>query len=168
MQIKTLRCCLEEHLNQSNVKWRSVNPNPRGLAVATCCHHLCQWKHYINKKYLLELGITKEVFHAITWFTSEAVDADHGANLPDVTYRRLHLESIERKQCGGEDGVEDIVRNMKAVERAVLGFMCKQIIDTGRLMWMKDRGLEAEFVKYVPSSVSPENHLLIGRCSNHS
>ncbi|TQE01346.1 hypothetical protein C1H46_013026 [Malus baccata] len=143
-QIKTLRCCLEEHLNQSNVKWRSVNPNPR------------------DKKYLLELGITKEVFHAITWFTSWAVDADHGANLPDVTYRRLHLKSIERKQCGGDDGVEDIVQNMKAAERAVLGFMCKQIIDTGRLMWMKDRGLEAEFVKYVPSSVSPENHLLIG------
>ena len=74
----------------------------------------------------------------------------------------------ERKQCGIDDGVEDIVRNMKAVERAVLGFMCKQIIDMGRLMWMKERGLEAEFVKYVPSSVSPENHLLIGRCTNHS
>ncbi|TQE11520.1 hypothetical protein C1H46_002895 [Malus baccata] len=163
----TLRCCLGEHL-QSNIEWRSVNPNLRGLAIATCCHHLCQWKHYINKKYLLELGITKEVFHAITWFTSWAVDADHGANLPDVTDCRPHLESIERKQCGTDDGVEDCVRNMKAVERAVLGFMCKQIIDMGRLMWMKERGLEAEFVKYVPSSVSPENHLLIGRCTNHS
>ena len=30
----------------------------------------------------------------------------------------------ENKECGGDaSGVEDIVRNMKAVERAVLGFM---------------------------------------------
>ena len=47
-----------------------------------------------DKKYLLELGITKEVFHAITWFTSWAVDADHGANLRDVTDCRPHLESM--------------------------------------------------------------------------
>lgn len=73
----------------------------------------------------------------------------------------------EKKQCGEDYGVDDIVRNMKAVERAVLGFMCKKIIDMGRLMWMKEHGLDAEFVKYVPSSVSPENHLLIGRCPNH-
>lgn len=73
----------------------------------------------------------------------------------------------EKKQCGEDYGVEEIVRNMKAVERAVLGFMCKKIIDMGRLMWMKEHGLDARFVKYVPSSVSPENHLLIGRCPNH-
>ncbi|CAB4271841.1 unnamed protein product [Prunus armeniaca] len=163
----TLRCCLGEHRNQSNAELQSVNPNLRGLAIATCCHHLCQWKHYINKKYLLDLAITKEEFHAITWFTSWAVDADHGADLPDVTDCKLHLESIEKKQCGEDYGVEDIVRNMKAVERAVLGFMCKKIIDKGRLMWMKEHGLDAEFVKYVPSSVSPENHLLIGRCASH-
>ena len=73
----------------------------------------------------------------------------------------------ENKECGGgASGVEDIVRNMKAVERAVLGFMCKQIIDMGRLMWVKECGLETEFVKYVPSSISPENHLLIARHTN--
>ena len=65
-------------------------------------------------------------------------------------------------------GVEEIVRNMKAVERAVLGFMCKQIIDVGRLMWMKERGLEAKLVKYVPSSISPENHLLIAKLASLS
>ncbi|KAK9950437.1 hypothetical protein M0R45_005929 [Rubus argutus] len=155
----TLRCCLGEQSNQSN-GGGCVNPTLRGLAIATCCHHLCQWKHYINKKYLLQLGITKEEFHVVIWFTSWAVDADHGA---DVTDCRFYLDSIEKEQCDGDNGVEDIVRNLKAVERAALGFMCKQIIDMGRLMWMKERGLQAEFVKYVPSSVSPENHLLIAR-----
>lgn len=69
----------------------------------------------------------------------------------------------EKEECGKFAGVEDVVRNMKAVERAVLGFMCKQIIDMGRLMWMREQGLEAELVKYVQPSISPENHLLIAR-----
>uniref|UniRef100_A0A2N9HKX1 tRNA:m(4)X modification enzyme TRM13 n=1 Tax=Fagus sylvatica TaxID=28930 RepID=A0A2N9HKX1_FAGSY len=165
----TLRCCLTEHSSPDSVEHcGGGNQNLRGLAIATCCHHLCQWKHYINKNYLSHLGITKEEFHAITWFTSWAVDADHSSDLPEVTDVKLHLESIENKECGGDaGGVEDIVRNMKAVERAVLGFMCKQIIDMGRLMWVKECGLETQLVKYVPSSISPENHLLIARHTNH-
>lgn len=60
-------------------------------------------------------------------------------------------------------GVEDVLREMKAVERAVLGFMCKDVIDMGRLMWIKEHGLEAQLVKYVPCNISPENHLLIAK-----
>ncbi|XVF22016.1 hypothetical protein REPUB_Repub12eG0138300 [Reevesia pubescens] len=157
----TLRCCLA---NQRNVERCGGNCYLRGLAIATCCHHLCQWKHYINKKYLSSLGISKEEFHAITWFTSWAVDADHGSDLSDVIDFKLHPESIEKEECTGDaTGVEAIARNMKAIERAKLGFMCKQIIDMGRLMWVKENGLETQLVKYVPSSVSPENHLLIAR-----
>lgn len=57
--------------------------------------------------------------------------------------------------------VEDIVKNMQAIDRAVLGFMCKDIIDTGRLMWLKAQGLKSELVKYVPITISPENRLLV-------
>ncbi|XP_062144356.1 uncharacterized protein LOC133851795 [Alnus glutinosa] len=164
----TLRCCLAEHSSPDNVEHYSSNQNLRGLAVATCCHHLCQWKHYINKKYLSNLGITKEEFHAITWFTSWAVDADHGSDLPDVIDAKLHLELIQKEACSGDaNGVEDITRNMKAVERAVLGFMCKQIIDMGRLTWVKECGFETQLVRYVPSTISPENHLLIARHANN-
>lgn len=80
----------------------------------------------------------------------------------------IHVCSEKELGSGLPVGVEDIVRNMKADERAVLGFMCKQIIDVGRLMWMKEQGLEAELVKYVPSSISPENHLLIAKLASLS
>ncbi|KAB2074262.1 hypothetical protein ES319_A07G141900v1 [Gossypium barbadense] len=157
----TLRCCLA---NERNAEQCGVNCYLRGLAIATCCHHLCQWKHYINKKYLTSLGISKEEFHAITWFTSWAVDADHGSDLSDVIDIKLHPESIEGEECNGDaNGVEAIAKNMKAIERANLGFMCKKIMDMGRLMWLKEHGLQTRLVKYVPSSISPENHLLIAR-----
>lgn len=55
---------------------------------------------------------------------------------------------------------------MSTVDRAVLGFMCKDIIDMGRLMWMKEHGLDSRLVKYVPSNISPENHLLIAKHKN--
>ena len=38
--------------------------------------------------------MTKEEFHAITWFTSWAVDANHGSDLPDATDFRSHLQSM--------------------------------------------------------------------------
>ena len=63
--------------------------------------------------------------------------------------------------------VKDIVKSMNPVERAVLGFMCKEIVDMRRLMWLKECGLETQLVKYVPSTISPENHLLIAKCSRH-
>ncbi|GAV64076.1 TRM13 domain-containing protein/zf-U11-48K domain-containing protein/zf-TRM13_CCCH domain-containing protein [Cephalotus follicularis] len=157
----TLRCCLGEQYSIDNTEKFSGNHYLKGIAVATCCHHLCQWKHYINKNYLSNLGFTKEEFHAITWFTSWAVDADHGSDLSEAMDCSLHLQSTDGDAISGED----IARDMIAIERAALGFMCKQIIDMGRLIWVKERGLDTQLVKYCPPSVSPENHLLIAR--NH-
>lgn len=55
---------------------------------------------------------------------------------------------------------------MQADKRAALGFKCKWIIDMGRLMWLRQHGLDAKLVKFVPPSISPENHLLLARPSN--
>lgn len=158
----TLRCSLGGQQPQDCAVWHNAGPYPSGLAIATCCHHLCQWKQYINRSYLLNLGINKEDFHAITWFTSWAVDADHGSDIPDVIDSRLQILTIEG-ELRHDAGVEGIVRNIKAVERALLGFMCKEIIDQGRLVWIKEHGLDAELIKYVPANISPENHLMIAR-----
>nr|GMD27807.1 tRNA:M(4)X modification enzyme TRM13 homolog isoform X1 [Ipomoea batatas]GME20196.1 tRNA:M(4)X modification enzyme TRM13 homolog isoform X1 [Ipomoea batatas] len=164
----TLRCCTKDQC-----EGQAILDSPEsccyltGLAIATCCHHLCQWRHYINTGYMLNLGISMEDFHAVTWFTSWAVDADHTSDLngSDCT---TDLQISERESCeldGDVDpkGVEGIIRNMKGVERAALGFMCKDIIDAGRMAWLKEVGLECQLVKYVPSTISPENHLLVAR-----
>ncbi|KAJ1418384.1 S-adenosyl-L-methionine-dependent methyltransferase [Sesbania bispinosa] len=161
----TLRCCFPEYRKDSSEQYTSNN-NFGGLAIATCCHHLCQWKHYTNKRFFLDLGMTKEEFHAITWFTSWAVDANHGSDLPDTTDCKLHLQSIKEQGDGDANGVEKILSDMEATKRAALGFKCKWIIDIGRLMWLRERGLDAKLVRYVPPSISPENHLLIARPSN--
>ncbi|KAM7276817.1 hypothetical protein ACFE04_018683 [Oxalis oulophora] len=161
----TLRCCLKEQYNLYNNKQSSGNSYLKGLAVATCCHHLCQWKHYISNQFILpNIYHFVEEFHTITWFTSWAVDAEHGSEVWDAMDGELNLQSIEKNEGDNSTSkVEDIVRSMSPIERAALGFKCKQIIDVGRLMWIKECGIETELVKYVPPSKSPENHLLIAR-----
>ncbi|GAB4830260.1 hypothetical protein Ancab_019899 [Ancistrocladus abbreviatus] len=77
------------------------------------------------------------------------------------------MTSRDEDVCGGDaKGVEEILRNMKAAERTLEGFMCKNVVDMGRPVWLKEHGLAAELVKYVPSSVSPENRLLVASQTN--
>ncbi|KZV47594.1 hypothetical protein F511_12863 [Dorcoceras hygrometricum] len=161
----TLRCCITQHPEDSpTTQSQSQASYLKAVAIATCCHHLCLWKTYINKRYFSDLGFSKEDFHAISWFTSWAVDADHGPEFSVADHSALLEILWEKKEtCPVSDlcAVEEIVRQMQPTERAALGFMCKDIIDFGRLKWLESQGLKSHLVKYVPSSISPENNLLV-------
>lgn len=65
------------------------------------------------------------------------------------------------------EGVEVLTKKMKLEERVTLGFICKDIIDIGRLLWVEEHGLLANLVKYVPPNISPENHLLVAKWVHH-
>ncbi|CAN6308637.1 unnamed protein product [Urochloa humidicola] len=162
----TMTCCLTEHYDQTEEKVHGKH-SLQGLALATCCHHLCQWKHYANKSFLSGLGITEEEFHAMTWFSSWAVDGDHSSPDSYLEIEDMPSEVREPEKPDSEIlGIERIIRSIPTVERASLGFMCKDIIDTARLLWLRQRGLVADLVSYVPSNISPENHLLIAKCTS--
>ncbi|GJS31307.1 tRNA:m(4)X modification enzyme TRM13 isoform X2 [Tanacetum coccineum] len=155
----------------------------KGLPYLAIGKHLCG--PATDKGFFSSLGMAKDEFHAVTWFTSWAVDADHSSNLADSSENESDTKTENEKDLGGVantrrdmsenksdtkmenekglGGVADVIRNMSARERAVLGFMCKDIIDAGRFMWMREYGLESELVKYVPSNISPENHLLVAK-----
>ncbi|KAI4986348.1 hypothetical protein ZWY2020_018978 [Hordeum vulgare] len=161
----TIMCCLHEQHNHTEEKGHDKH-HLRGLALATCCHHLCQWKHYANKSFLSGLGIAEEEFHAMTWFSSWAVDGDHSSQ-DSLEAEDLSSEGRNRETEKPDPeiiGVERIIRSIPGVERSALGFMCKDIIDTGRLLWLRSKCLDADLVRYVPSDISPENHLLIAKC----
>lgn len=46
----TLRCCLQQQSDQDSAAQIQASCHLRGLAIATCCHHLCQWKTYTSNK----------------------------------------------------------------------------------------------------------------------
>ncbi|PKA52693.1 tRNA guanosine-2'-O-methyltransferase TRM13 [Apostasia shenzhenica] len=156
-----IRCCCPGQ-NNLNKKTLLSSCYLQGIAIATCCHHLCQWKHYLNASYFLDWGMTREEFHAITWFSSWAVDGDHGSNPSILADSSMEPNSSEVNESGPQS-VEEAIRNMKHAERAALGFKCKDVIDMGRIIWLREQGFIAELVKYVPSRISPENHLLLAK-----
>merc|ERR1712078_789655 len=60
-------------------------------------------------------------------------------------------------------GREDLYFSSIPLERRVeTGRRCKQLVDAGRLEWLRRRGYKASGVRYVAREVTPENHLLLG------
>jgi tRNA:m4X modification enzyme len=70
-----LRCCLDTISNrrqtQSNNTATTADTNNnsenntlapfsvKGVAIATCCHHVCSWRTYVNKPFLRALGFER-------------------------------------------------------------------------------------------------------------
>ena len=46
-------------------------------------------------------------------------------------------------------------------ERAVVGRMCKRLLDTGRLRYLQAHGYAGRLQEYVDVAVSPENTLIV-------
>lgn len=43
-----------------------------GLAVALCCHHRCEWRHYVGQRFFGERGLGAEEFAAFCRMSSWA------------------------------------------------------------------------------------------------
>lgn len=83
----TLRSCARRHAGQPTaaaaqagngggpaaVAPAAGGPAPlsgvRGLAVATCCHHRCSWRHFVAQREVQELGFSPQEFEVIAWLT---------------------------------------------------------------------------------------------------
>ncbi|KAI9905906.1 hypothetical protein PsorP6_014179 [Peronosclerospora sorghi] len=48
----------------------SVSSRVNGLAIALCCHHVCEWEDYVNPKFLKAHGFKAEEFKLLTSMTS--------------------------------------------------------------------------------------------------
>eukprot|EP00002_Diphylleia_rotans_P028563 TRINITY_DN5772_c0_g1_i4.p1 TRINITY_DN5772_c0_g1~~TRINITY_DN5772_c0_g1_i4.p1 ORF type:complete len:463 (+),score=80.79 TRINITY_DN5772_c0_g1_i4:43-1431(+) len=51
-----------------------------GVCIALCCHHICNWKSYVNKEYVKNvLQLTRDEFEILCKMTSWAVCGSRGA-----------------------------------------------------------------------------------------
>lgn len=136
-------CCTDFALRAA----RRLNACPErgaslgGIAIATCCHHACTWRAYVNKPWLRLLGFSKRDFPALikvaTWGTN---GFGHGPAADD-TAARAPVDP----------------------EKTEVGRLAKRLLDTGRALWLQGAGgcPGARVVEYVDEAVSPENRLLL-------
>jgi len=130
----TLRCVTQT--NDSDSK-RDVS----GLFIALCCHHKCSWNSYINQKFFEQHGFTGREFEQIKLLTSWAI----------CQFKNQEANVTE----------SDTLNNFSIQDRIELGFMCKRIIDYGRILYLQQQNFDANLVYYCDRDITPENCLLV-------
>lgn len=147
----------------------------RGIAIALCCHGLCEWKDYVGRNFWLsELGFSAEDFERVKRFsswatgarkkaTNEAAEAKAAAAVEERADERV--ADIAEFDGGGAKQAVASDHLLKAWEMVEFGRQCKRLIDAGRLDYVR-RELPhlapgASLVTYCTEEITPENCLLI-------
>lgn len=138
-----------------------------GIVVALCCHHRCDWRHYVGKEYFRALGLGALEFHYFqrmsSWATCGMREASVEAS--DVSTRRESRgEDSEEHDDGGPgatDGrAESLPGCLTVEEKKKIGHLCKLLIDQGRVEYLQQKGFRPTLQYYTDPGVSLENVLL--------
>uniref|UniRef100_UPI0037E7D6E9 tRNA:m(4)X modification enzyme TRM13 homolog n=1 Tax=Semicossyphus pulcher TaxID=241346 RepID=UPI0037E7D6E9 len=130
-----------------------------GLAVALCCHHRCEWRHYVGQQFFLQRGLGAEEFSAFCRMSSWATCGLRPTNQEPAPQNRTNQRGDEEEHEPAEE--TDAVNSfLSSSEREQLGRLCKHLIDGGRLHFLKTRGFDSKLSRYVDAQVTLENVLL--------
>lgn len=130
----------------------------KGIMLALCCHHRCTWREYVGKDFLLNLGFTSADFSYLVKMCSWATcDTENQININ-------HAKFNYPKEDGSFNNYNHVkYGNLKPVQREEIGYMCKNIIDEGRIHYLKQLGFDASLKYYIDKSVTLENCCLIAK-----
>lgn len=158
--------------------------DPTGVAIATCCHHRCEWRTYVNRGFFRRLGFDGDDFARLAKLSSWACldqgdgENEHAGTKKGVKRDAKRAKTNETKERTEEEGRNDDEENddecdddddaMTKEEKIRLGRMIKSLVDQGRLEYLRSRGMEGRVVGYVEPTTSPENRLLVARASGKS
>uniref|UniRef100_W5LF98 tRNA:m(4)X modification enzyme TRM13 n=1 Tax=Astyanax mexicanus TaxID=7994 RepID=W5LF98_ASTMX len=147
-----------------------------GVAIAVCCHHRCDWRHYVGKQFFRERGLGVREFDAFqrmsSWATCGMSRVGQGhKNLKQEEVRRtdekqqkeedVEEEEDEAEHEGSSETIPDNLNSaVSAEEREQIGRLCKTLIDQGRLHYLQQRGFKSNLSYYTSRDVSLENVLL--------
>lgn len=156
-----------------------------GLAIATCCHHACQFEDYVGKDWLASQGLSRHDFEQMKswsgWATSHARN-ETGAESDDSSSEEVEsAESSDNKKnyqatresafANCAQGSNRGVQHSPAAELALshsemseVGWQCKRIIDYGRIQYIeKVLGMSVRYTKYCERELSPECMVILAK-----
>jgi hypothetical protein len=135
-----------------------------GVAIATCCHHLCSWESYCNRPFLESLGINRHDFAVMTRISTWFLDNSCASSATALAVPASATGAAASQVSGlSTDGAA-----LASTERAWLGFVCKHLLDEGRARCLADEahlhgtlGSPAQRVPYTSAEVTKERWLLL-------
>ncbi|XP_077572416.1 tRNA:m(4)X modification enzyme TRM13 homolog [Stigmatopora nigra] len=125
------------------------SPPVLGLAVALCCHHRCEWRHYVGRRFFSELGLGAADFADLCRMSSWATCG-----------RRLDQDHQDQDHQEQDHPTQTAPSFLSAAERERIGRRCKLLIDAGRLDFLRGRGFGGRLTRYVDAAATLENVLL--------
>ncbi|XP_060934097.1 tRNA:m(4)X modification enzyme TRM13 homolog [Limanda limanda] len=125
-----------------------------GLAVALCCHHRCEWRHYVGQQFFLQRGLGASEFSAFCRISSWATC---GLRPTNQNAARPRGDVEEHDAAEETDAVNGF---LSAAEREQVGRLCKLLIDCGRVHFLTTRGFHSKLSRYADAQVTLENVLL--------
>ncbi|NWX43559.1 TRM13 enzyme, partial [Steatornis caripensis] len=133
-----------------------------GIVIALCCHHKCDWTHYVGREFFKSVGLGPVEFHYFqrmsSWATCGMRETTAKASTSeDQTDDTQDHEQTFSKTESGSDTLQGI---LTVEERREIGCLCKLLIDHGRIEYLQQRGYKAALQYYTESAVSLENVLL--------
>ncbi|NXN99908.1 TRM13 enzyme, partial [Rhinopomastus cyanomelas] len=136
-----------------------------GIVIALCCHHKCDWTHYVGREFFKSVGLGPVEFHYFQRMSSWATCGMRGATSKASTSEESEDQAgdtEEHEQTLGKMGSSsNALQGLLTVEeRKEIGGLCKQLIDHGRVEYLQQRGYRATLQYYTEPAVSLENVLL--------
>ncbi|NXW03986.1 TRM13 enzyme, partial [Fregetta grallaria] len=136
-----------------------------GIVIALCCHHKCDWKHYVGREFFKSVGLGPVEFHYFqrmsSWATCGMRETTTKASTSEESEDQTNdTEEHEQTFSKTESGSDTLQGILTVEERKEIGCLCKLLIDHGRIEYLQQRGYKAALQYYTESAVSLENVLL--------
>ncbi|NWX20961.1 TRM13 enzyme, partial [Aegotheles bennettii] len=136
-----------------------------GIVVALCCHHKCDWTHYVGKEFFKSVGLGPVEFHYFqrmsSWATCGMRETTTKASTSEESEDRTNDTEEHEQTFSKTENCSDTLQGILTVEeRKEIGCLCKLLIDHGRIVFLQQRGYKAALQYYTESTVSLENVLL--------
>lgn len=160
-----IRCAI--HGNNA-VKQNESGPKTEAILIALCCHHRCDWIHFVGKDFFIENDVTPDEFVLITKMVGWAIcgtgmSRERRKKFDEQQQRkraRLALNKDKIISDSSDDEVKGVNFELRN-ERQEIGRRCKRLIDFARIRFFEGNGFKCYLKKYVESDITLENICLV-------
>lgn len=134
--------------------------NISGICMAMCCRHVCNVRDYVNNAY-----IKSQIYEENDDVDYETFFRTLSKMCAWATSGRTPESNDDSVVNLGGDSIENNSLEITVLEREQLGLKSRMIIDTGRLLWVRENFPQlknAKLYRYIDTDVSLENVVLLG------
>jgi tRNA:m4X modification enzyme len=117
----------------------------RAVAIATCCHGVCNWKAFVGKEFIRKAGLSKIDF---SW----------------IVHMSAWATTFFGKETNDKGAGSHPLEQLSTAEKRCIGLMCKCILDCGRKDYIQkefSKASSVSYFSYVDASITPECQMLL-------